>query len=175
MNLSLLNVTPVALLSYMQFLVSNNISPSVIEVKLTLYGIPIDMFQDPRIKYFHKVMALSRPFKVSLKRIIDIQTLQLIARTCDSTYMGQVFKAVYMLAFLFFLWLSNLAPHTHTIYSPLSTCILLVVKWSKTLQAKNAVRILKKSILKYEPHLPSESYQLISNYSWKSKFSFVPI
>ena len=56
---------------------------------------------------------------MALKTIIDIPTLQLMVRHCDFTYMGQVFKAVYTLAFFSFLRLSNLVPHTVKSYSPL--------------------------------------------------------
>ena len=72
---------------------------SAIKAKLSLSGISIRIFDDHRIKYFHKAMILHQPFKVKLKKIIDIDTLQLIVRVCDSMYMGQVFKAVYTLAY----------------------------------------------------------------------------
>ena len=65
---------------------------AAIKAKLLLAGISVHIFQDPRIKYFQKAMTLHRPFKAQLKKIIDIDTLQLLVRTCDSTYMGQVFK-----------------------------------------------------------------------------------
>ena len=89
---------------------------SAIKAKLALLGLPIQMFQDPRIKYFHKAMVLCRPLKVQLIKIIDIDTLQLTVRVCDSTYMGQIFKAVYTLAFFSFLRLSNLVPDAAKLY-----------------------------------------------------------
>ena len=118
---------------------------SAIKAKLALFGLPTQIFQDPRIKYFQKAMVLRRPLKVQLKKIIDIHTLHLIVKVCDSTYVGKIFKAVYTLAFFSFLRLSNLVPHTVNLYSPLyqlargdvilaPPVIQLLVKWSKTLQ-----------------------------------------
>ena len=64
-------------------------------------------------------MILKKPFQAKLKKIIDIDTLQLIVRACDFTYMGQVLKAVYTLVFFSFLRLSNLVPHSASKYSSL--------------------------------------------------------
>ena len=109
MKINIFNLSPLALIAYLQFLESNQMSAasmanhlSAIKAKLVLFGLSIQPFSDPRIKYFQKAMILHRPFKVALKKIIDIHTLQLTVRTCDFTYMGQVFKAVYTLAFFFF-------------------------------------------------------------------------
>ena len=127
--------------------------------------VPIHIFQDPRIKYFQKAMILHKPFKVQLKKIIDINTLQLMVRTCDSTYMGQVFKAIYTLAFFSFLRLSNLVPHSARAFSPLyhlsrgdiifaKPGMHVLIKWSKTIQARNTVKILKIPILGANPICP---------------------
>ena len=114
------------LIAYLQFLTTNDSStPNLanyladIKANLVIYGLPTQWFQDPRIKYFQKAMTLNRPFNLSIKNIIDIDTLQLMVRLCDSTYMGQVFKVVYTLAFFSFLRLSNLVPHSTKQYSPL--------------------------------------------------------
>ena len=131
---------------------------SAVKTKLALLGFSTQPFEDPRIKYFQKAIILHRPLKASLKKIIDIDTLQLIARACDSTYMGQVFKAIYTLAFFSFLRMLNLVPHTRKTYSPLyhlaradvffaTPGIHLLLKWSKTLQNKDSVRLLKIPVL----------------------------
>ena len=97
---------------------------------------------------------MHRPFKVQLKKIIDIDTLQLIVRTCDSMYMGMVFKAVYTLPFFSFLRLSNLVSHKSADFSPLYHLaradiifahpgIQVIIKWSKTMQTRDIVKILK--------------------------------
>ena len=165
-------ITSVVLISYMQFLDANSISPSAmanhisaIKAKMALCGLPLAMFDDPRIKYFQKAMVLKRPFKANLKKIIDIDTLQLIIRACDFTYMGQIFKSVYTIAFFSFLRLSNLVPHSAQKFSPLHQLargdvilappgLHLLVKWTKTMQSKNTVKILKIPSLGKNPICP---------------------
>ena len=156
------------IIAYLQFLESNNTSGSAmanhlsaIKAKLSMLGISIQAFLDPRIKYFQKAMVLHRPFKVQLKKkIIDIDTLHLIVRTCDSTYMGQVFKAVYTLAFFSFLRLSNLVPHSVLYHLARGDIIFakpgihILIKWSKTLQSRNTVKILKIPMLGANPICP---------------------
>ena len=79
--------------------------------------------------------------------------------------MGQVFKAVYTLAFFSFLRLSNLVPDTVQAFSPLyhlargdiifaKPGMLVLIKWSKTLQARNTVKILKIPTLRANPICP---------------------
>ena len=127
---------------------------SAIKAKMSIFGLSTSCFQDQRITYFQKSVTLHRPFKASLKKLINIDTLHLIVRACDFTYMGQIFKAIYTLAFFSFLRLSNLVPHTRNTFSPsyhlargdiifAPPRLLLLTKWSKTMQARNAVKILK--------------------------------
>ena len=106
-------------------------------------------FQDKRVKYFLKAITLHGPFKAKLKTVTDIDTLLLIAQVCDFTCMGQSFKALYTLAFFSFLRLSNFVPHTAVYYSPLHQLARADVIFapprvllSKTIQARNAVKIL---------------------------------
>ena len=110
MQVSLLSLKPMIIVAYLEFLTSNGLSTptlanhlAAIKANLSLYGLSTLIFQDPRIKYFQKAMTLRTSFKPSIKSIIDINTLQLLIRACDSTYMGQVFKAVYTIAFFSFL------------------------------------------------------------------------
>ena len=88
MKLNLSHLSPLMILAYLQFKETNNTSASTmanhlsaIKAKLSLFGLSIHVFQDPRIKYFQKAMILHKPFKVQLKKIIDITMLQLIVRT----------------------------------------------------------------------------------------------
>ena len=167
MNIQLATVSPVALIAYLQFLHFNNISASAmanhlsaIKAKMALFGLSTSIFQDQRLKYFQKAITLHRPFKAKLNSLIDIDTLMLIVQACDFTYMG-IFKAVYTLAFFSFSRLSNLVPHSFHIFpftapGPWGCYIrppglLLIIKWSKTLQARNAVKILKIPSLGDDP------------------------
>ena len=172
MKVNILAITALSLIAYLQFLEANHVSAasmsnhlSAIKAKLALFGLPLHPFADPRIKYFQKAMTLHRPLKVTLKKIIDIRTLQLILTACDSTYMGQVFKAVYSIAYFSFLRISNLVPHSITTFSPLYHLaradiifappgLQIIVKWTKTLQSRDAIKILKIPSLGSNPICP---------------------
>ena len=87
----------------------------------TLYALNTEPFLDSRIKYYTKPLTLNRPFKATLKTIIDIPTLEKRVHQCKFMYMGVTFKAIYLIAFFSFLRISNLVPHSIASYSPLST------------------------------------------------------
>ena len=84
--------------------------------------------------------------------------------------MGQVFKAVYTLAFFSFLRLSNLVPHSVRQYSALyhlarggiivaKPGLHILIKWSKTMQSRNTVNILKIPMLGANPICPVTAIQ----------------
>ena len=138
---------------------------SAIKASFAVYNLNTDLFQDPRLKYYMKSLVLHKPFKVTLKKIVDIPTLSLIVQSCDSTYMGQIFKAFYLLAFFSFLRISNLVPHSRNSYSPLQQVdqgdmifapsgLHILVKWSKTLQTKDKIKIIKVPALGASPLCP---------------------
>ena len=85
--------------------------------------------------------------------MVDVPTLRKIVIASDQTYMGHIFKAVYLTAFFSFMRLSNLCPHSLTTFDPLKHLtredvivngrkMLLVLKWSKTVQLRNKVKIV---------------------------------
>ena len=68
--------------------------------------------------------------------------------------MGQVFKAAFLLPFFSFLHISNLVPHSISSFDPLKQLTgedvifappgaLIIIKWSKTLQFRNKIKLLK--------------------------------
>ena len=71
-------------------------------------------FNDHRLKYYQRAVQLHAPLQLKLNNIIDVDLLKKIVAQCDFTYMGQIFKAVYLLSFFSFLQLSNLVPHSRT-------------------------------------------------------------
>ena len=86
---------------------------------MLIFGLDVARFADIHLKYYQKAVQMHAPMRVNLKKVINIPLLKLIIQQCDYTYMGQVFKALYLLSFYSFLRLSNLAPHAVTQYSPL--------------------------------------------------------
>ena len=112
------------ILSFLEFLLENGTSTSgvanyisAIKSNLAMYG--ISTLPSQRITYFQKSLALQRKFSVKIKKIIDLPLLHKIITLCDTTYMGQIYKAIYLVAFFSFLRISNLVPHSIKSFSPL--------------------------------------------------------
>ena len=138
------------LLVYLEFLVCNKFSPSHIandlagiKAHFVYHSLLMYIFDDLKIKYFIRSLRLNAPLSVTIHKVIDISLLSKIVSQCDSMYMGQTFKSMYLLAF-FFLLLSNLVPHTKNQFSPLkhftpgdlffkNNSAVILLKWSKTL------------------------------------------
>ena len=104
-------------MSFLEFLAENNLSHSpianylsAVKANLALYGLPLYSFQDPRIMYFQKSLSVHKTFAPVVKKIIDIPLLASITSICDTMWMGQIFKALYLTAFFSFLRISNLVP-----------------------------------------------------------------
>ena len=120
---------------------------SAVKTNLTMYGISVLPFLDPRIKYFQKSLSLSKQFKGKARKVIDIPTLTDIVTVCDTMWRGQIFKALYLVAFFSLLRISNLVPHKITAFPPLEQLtrgdiffappgIHILIKWSNTMQAR---------------------------------------
>ena len=125
---------------------------SAIKCKFVIFGLDVACFNDHRLKYYQRAVQLHAPLQVKLK-IIDVNLLKKIVAQCDLTYMGQIFKGLYLLSFFSFLRLSNLVPHACAGFSPLKHLargdiifkpgkILVLVKWSKTMQNNNQIKLI---------------------------------
>ena len=79
--------------------------------------------------------------------------------------MGQIFKCVYLLSFYSFLHMSNLVPHSIQSFSPLkhlargdvfvkSHKVVLMLKWSKTMQSKNEIKLIHVPKIHRSPICP---------------------
>ena len=148
LNIAFQQVTSEVLMAFMEFLIGNGASHSAVvnhisavKAMLGLYGLPLARFDSPKIKLFIKSVQMNRPITPS---IIDIPMLHQIIKACDTMYMGQVFKALYLLAFYSFLRLSNIVPHAIHQFDPSrhlargdvflgKSSRKLLIKWSKTI------------------------------------------
>ena len=160
------------ILVFLEFLVFNKVSNlsinnyiSALKAKFSIYGLDTGPFLSPKLKYFSRSLAFSAPCRISLKSVIDIPPLTQITLRCNSIYMGLVFKAAFLLLYFSFLKISNLVPHLISTFNPLEQLTRediifgppgahVIIKWSKTLQAKNTVRILKIPSLGASPLCP---------------------
>ena len=118
------------------------------------HGLNVSTFEDSRVAYYIKFIRLKQTFKASLLTIIDFRLLRQIILECEKFAYPTLFKSVYLIAFFSFLRLSNLLPHSIGTFSTLEQLakgdiffappgLHILVKWSKTLQSRNKVVILK--------------------------------
>ena len=160
LNITFQNLTSEVIVTFMEFLMGNGVSYSavvnhisVVKAMLGLHGLPFAMFESPKIKLFIKSVQMNRPLTVSIPAVIDIAMLNNIIQVYNTMYMGQIFKALYLLAFYSFLRLSNIVTHAICQFDPSrhlarGDIILgkssgkLVIKWSKTMQSRDKVKIL---------------------------------
>ena len=102
------------------------------------------------------------PLNFKLKSVIDISLSKRIVHQCDFTYMGQIFKALYLLIFYSFLCLSNIVPYTVAQFSPPKHLprgdvilrpdkLVLILKCSKTMQSNNLILLITV------PRIPNSS------------------
>ena len=159
-------------MAFMEFLIGNGASYSAVvnhisAVKATqgLYDLPLAMFDSTKIKLFMKLVQMNRPITVSIPSIIDIPMLHKIIRVCDTMYMGQVFKALYLLAFDSFLRLSNIVPHAIHQFDPSphlargdiflgKSSGKLLIKWSKTIQNCDRIKTIDLPFLAHSHICP---------------------
>ena len=115
---------------------------------------PHKLFDHQQIPMFIKAIQKTSAFNVNLPNLVDRGLLTSIVQNCAFTYMGVIFKAAYLLGFFGFLRLSNLVPHTAAGFSHLkhlckgdffftSKEVVILLKWTKTLQFHNQARLLR--------------------------------
>ena len=166
------HISPLQILTFLEFLTFNKVSfsglanhLSAVKTSLSLHGLDVSSFLDPRIKLYNKAIMRHRPLNPSIKPIIDIDILQAIALQCDRMHMGHICKAAILLAFFSFLRISNLVPHSIVAYDHLKHLsradlifaapgMHIIVKWSKTLQNRDKVKIIKVPSLGKSPLCP---------------------
>ena len=148
------------ILAFLEFLTFNKISHSgiinflsAVKTKLSNFGLDISCFQDPRIKVYNKAVLRNSHFNPNIKSIIDIQMLTRLVSQCETMHMGVIFKAAILTSFFSFLRISNLVPHSMSSFDHMKQLARadvifapgahILVKWSKTLQYRNKIRIIK--------------------------------
>ena len=104
-----------AALSYLEFLVENEVSVNMVKNHIRAMSIVYDLqfssWDHPKVRYFVKALKLHRPMVLTKRNIIDIGTLKRMVALCQRFPNAEVYKAVFLTAFFRFFRLSNLAPH----------------------------------------------------------------
>ena len=81
-----------------------------------MYGLPTVALDDKKLHYFIKSLKINRPLSITKCNIISTEDLYAMVACCDSLYMGEVYKAVFLTAFLVFLDFPIYAPHSSTTF-----------------------------------------------------------
>ena len=137
-----------------------------------MFHLDYKVLERPKIKFFIKSVRINRPLPVPKRSIIDVKTLQRLVRLYNCTYMGLVFKAVSLSAFYGFRRLSNLAPHSRSMFDPTRHIIAgdltfskrvvkIILKWSKANQNRNKVQLLTLPRIKGSELCPYKALRTI--------------
>ena len=141
----------------MEYFHSYGMSPSNINNYMTairsmciIYGQDTAFMRDQRIHLFIKAITINRPLKPSLPHDhILLDMIQII----ENLEHPIVYQALYLLCFFSFLCLSNILPHSvNTFDITRQLCrgdlifpphnVVILIKWSKTMQDRHSVSIL---------------------------------
>ena len=165
LDLSLPQVSTLDVLAFMEYLVESGMSAanitnhlSAIRSMLIVYNCEASAFRDHRIPLFIKSVKINRPMKPVFKTVIDEDVLLSLVLACDQFSHPIVFKALYLFTYFSFLMLSNILPHSlatfdasrHLCIGDLifsEQVIVVILKWSKTLQDRAKVATISISAL----------------------------
>ena len=159
-NITLDQVNSSIFLAYLEFLYYNDKSHSImrnhvsgVKWHIQKLGFSLVPYEDPRLVSYLRSVQKSSPMAYKLKSIIDPPTLRSLVQASENTYMGLIFKAMYLLGFFSFLRLSNLVPHSTStfdfrkhltredVFFKQDSAIILL-KWSKTMQLNNQIKLI---------------------------------
>ena len=153
-------------LAFLEFLTVNGTKASqlmnyisAIKACYVRFSLPVDIFENQQIAMFTKSVQKTASFQVHIPKLVDVDLLKLIIQNCKYTFLGPIFKCTYLLGFFGFLRLSNLVPHSMSTFSVMKhMCkgdfffsdseMIILLKWTKTLQNNNQARLLKLPYLK---------------------------
>ena len=82
----------------------------VLKAMFTLHSLQYGLLDNPNVSI--RSMGLTRPLNVVQRNIMSLEVLKNLISHCDSIYSGQVFKIIFLIVFLGFLRISNLAQHS---------------------------------------------------------------
>ena len=173
-NVDLGAVSATVILAFLEFLIQNQISHSFIpnyvsSVKSVMgfYGLNTSAFDHFQVNMFLRSTKINRPLVLSTTSIINIRLLTHIVSACDTMYMGQIYKAVFLVVFFSFLRISNLVHHKASDFDQSRQLakgdaffytggVKLLIKWSKTLQTRDRVVFIHLPDLGAPPYVQSQ-------------------
>ena len=165
LDLSLPQISTLDVLAFMEYLLESGMSAENITNHLTairsmliIYNCDASSFRDNRIPLFIKSVKINRPLNPVYKTVIDENILLSMVLACDHFPNPTIFKALYLFTYFSFLRLSNILPHTvatfdgsrHLCVGDLifsDQAIVVVLKWSKTMQGRARIATISISAL----------------------------
>ena len=148
------------ILAYLEFLVKNKVSYHMLannlcalKANFIMYGLDHSLIDHQKVKYFMKSVKINRPLVFVPRNIMSIHMLRKLIKMCDQVPCGSVFKAVFLIAFFGFLWISNIAPHSASIFDSSGNLTLnditisnkfmkIALKWTKTIQSRDKIHMV---------------------------------
>ena len=98
------------LLAFLECLHFNSTSPaqmlnylSALKCFAVRFDLYHHVFDHSKVHMYVKALQKTTPARIKLHNIVDINFLKEIVKKCDCTYLGKIFKAMYLLAFFWFL------------------------------------------------------------------------
>ena len=189
------------IMAYLEFLVENNVSAnmlanniSALKANFVKWGLKFKIWDHPRIKYFLKSVKINRPLCPTRRNIMSLDMLKKLIIACNSLESHYTYKALFLMAFFGFLRISNLAPHSYSQFDPSrhltpsdiifkKSTMIVVLKWSKTMQTRDRVHkivlpnlgssilcpvnALKKAMAVYSPGHNDPLFQVLTTKGFK--------
>ena len=140
------------ILSFLEYLYQNGLSPKVIKNYLSSissvsknFNLDISSLSHISVAHYLRSISINSSFRLKPRGIFNITTLYHISRACDTLSDPVLYRALFLTAFFGFLRMSNLAPHSsakfdHTKHFLRQDLFLhppgvhLLIKWTKSLQ-----------------------------------------
>ena len=138
-----------AILAFLEFLTQNGSRAqslasyvSVLKHYFRLCDVDTSGLSHRKIQLFIKSVSINSVYMPKYKANITISLFLKIVQNCDALTHGQVYKAVFLLAYFAFLRLSNRnLLRSDVIFGPPGAHIIL--KWGKAMQAANAHQVVQ--------------------------------
>ena len=157
MKVALSDVSIKVIVSFLECLVANECSASMvanymsaIKANFIVFDLNFYVCDHPKVKYFIKSIKINRPLAVVHHNIIDISMLKRTTCAASTLPPGPVLKAIILTGFFAFL---RLRPHSAAAFDSsrhltgadfffTKKFVKVVIKWSKTMQTRDAFQII---------------------------------
>ena len=135
---------------------------SVLNHYFKLFDIDTSGVVHRKVHLFIKSVSVNSVYAPKFKAVFTIPILHQLALACDSITFGQVYKAAFLLAFVAFLRLSNIAPLTSKAFDPTRHFLRgdvifgppgahIILKWAKAMQSSSKHHVIQIPLLNNSP------------------------